>query len=114
MEYQKGMEEFYISFFDNQILFQETFERAQESKNDEAVEIMNQTDPELSIQKYADAIKNIGFTSGEMALVFSMNTRWLADYKNLEQRLGMSPVRFRFAQTFTIPGPATGEIQLSY
>jgi hypothetical protein len=103
LEYQKGMEEFYISFFDNQILFQETFERAQESKNDEAVEIMKQTYPELSIQKYADAIKNIGFTSGEMALVFSMNTRWLADYKNLEQRLGMSPVRFRFAPTFHDP-----------
>ena len=55
LEYQKGMEEFYISFFDNQILFQEAFERAQEGKKGEAVEIMKQTDPEQSIQKYADA-----------------------------------------------------------
>jgi hypothetical protein len=103
LEYQKGMEEFYISFFDNQILFQQAFQLARELKIDEAVEIMKQTDPEQSIQKYADAIKNLGFTSGEMALVFSMNTRWLADYKNLEQHLGMSPVRFRFAPTFHDP-----------
>ncbi len=115
LEYQKGMEEFYISFFDNQILFQETFERAQESKNDEAVEIMKQTDPELSIQKYADAIKNIGFTSGEMALVFSMNTRWLADYKNLEQTAGHEPCPLQVCPNLSrSPGPATGEIQLSY
>ena len=46
-----------------------------------------------------DAIEILGFTPGEKALVFSVNTRWLADCHNLEQRLGMQPVHYLFSPT---------------
>ncbi len=99
LAYQKQMEEFYLSFFQDQILFQNAFDLAGESKNDEAIEILTKTNPENTIQKYVQAIEAIGFTPGEKAMVFSMNTRWLADFYNLEQRLGMRAVRFLFSPT---------------
>jgi hypothetical protein len=99
LKYQQQMEEFYGSFFENQILFQKAFDLAEEGEMDEAVEIIKHADPENAIRKYVQAIENIGFTAGEKALVFSMNTRWLADFYNLEQRLGMRPVRFLFSPT---------------
>ena len=99
LEYQMQMEEFYLSFFENQILFQNAFDLAAEGEIDGSIEILMNADPENTIQKYVQAIKNIGFTAGEKAMVFSMNTRWLADFYNLEQRLGMRAVRFLFSPT---------------
>ncbi len=97
--YQRQMEEFYLSFFENQIMFHKAAEHAEAGEISEGVAAMEMTDPETSIKKYVTAIENIGFTSGEKALVFSMNTRWLADFYNLEQRLGMRPVHFLFSPT---------------
>jgi hypothetical protein len=97
--YQTQMEAFYLSFFENQIRFQQAFEYAAAGETARGRKVMEQTDPAGSIRKYVDAIETIGFTSGEKALVFSMNARWLADYYNLEQRLGMRPVRYLFSPT---------------
>jgi hypothetical protein len=99
LRYQKTMEEFYISFFENQEKFVQAFQFLKEEKPEKAVKILETANPDESIQKYADAIKNIGFTRGEKALVFSMNTRWKADFINLQQQLGMEAVRFKFAPT---------------
>ncbi len=99
LQYQKAMEEFYISFFDNQNLFQEAFELARNSEIEKARGVLVKATPDETIQKYVDAIKRIGFTPGEKAIVFSMNTRWKVDFINLKQRLGMEPVRFKFAPT---------------
>ena len=99
LQYQKSMEEFYISFFENQELFVEAFQLLKAGNFEKAREILLKSNPDESIQKYADAIKIIGFTRGEKAIVFSMNTRWKADFMNLKQRLGMEPVRFRFSPT---------------
>jgi len=99
LQYQKAMEEFYISFFENQILFRDAFHLAGNNQTDKVKELLSKTDPAATIQKYADAHKTIGFTRGEKALVFSMNTRWLVDYMNLGQRLGMEPIRFKFSPT---------------
>ncbi len=99
LAYQKQMEEFYLSFFEDQILLQNAFELTEAGKNDEAIEMLKNADPENTIQKYVEAIENIGFTPGEKALVFSMNTRGLVDFYNLEQRLGIRPVRFLFSPT---------------
>jgi len=99
LEYQKAMEEFYISFFENQILFRDAFQLAGNNETDKAKELLSQTNPAETIQRYADAHKTIGFTRGEKAMVFSMNTRWKADYLNLRQRLGMEPIRFKFSPT---------------
>ncbi len=99
LAYQKQMEQFYLSFFEDQILLQNAFELTEAGKNDEAIEMLKNADPENTIQKYVEAIENIGFTPGEKALVFSMNTRGLVDFYNLEQRLGIRPVRFLFSPT---------------
>jgi hypothetical protein len=99
LKYQKQMEEFYLSFFENQILFQHAYDLAAAGKIEEPVEILKKADPVNTIQKYVNAIQNIGFTAGEKAMVFSMNTRWLADFLNLEQRLGMRPIGFLFSPT---------------
>lgn len=99
LQYQKAMEEFYISFFDNQIMFREAYDLARNHQIDEARALLSGTNPREAIQRYADAHKIIGFTRGEMAMVFSMNTRWLVDYMNLGQRLGMEPIRFLFSPT---------------
>jgi hypothetical protein len=97
--YQRQMEEFYLSFFENQILFQKAYDHAEAGEINEGILAMEKTDPERTIRKYIQAIENAGFSSGEKALVFSMNTRWLADYYNLEQRLGMRPVHLIFSPT---------------
>lgn len=99
LEYQKEMEEFYISFFENQILFQDAFELTRNKEIEKAKEIIVKANPDEVIQKYTDATKRIGFTAGEKAMVFSMNTRWKADFINLKQRLGMEPIRYKFAPT---------------
>jgi hypothetical protein len=99
LEYQKGMEEFYISFFENQMLFQEAYELTTNMEVEKAKKIIANANPDEAIQKYTDAIKLIGFSRGEKALVFSMNTRWKADFINLRQQLGLEPVRFVFSPT---------------
>jgi hypothetical protein len=93
------MEEFCIYFFENQILFQEAFELTQNMEFEKARQIISNANPDETIQKYTDAIKLIGFSRGEKALVFSMNTRWRADFINLRQQLGIEPVRFLFSPT---------------
>ena len=99
LAYQKQMEEFYLSFFKDQILFQNAYDLAAKGEIDEAIENIMNADPVNTIQKYVQAIEKIGFTAGEKAMVFSMNTRWLADFYNLEQRLGMRSVGFLFSPT---------------
>lgn len=99
LQYQKAMEEFYISFFENQSLFRDAFRLAGNNQTDKAKELLSKANPAETIQRYADAHKTIGFTRGEKAMVFSMNTRWKADYLNLRQRLGMEPIRFKFSPT---------------
>lgn len=97
--YQKEMEDFYQSFFENQMIFQKAYELTELDKIVEAIEVLNKAEPETVINKYVKAIQHVGFTSGEKAMVFSMNIRWLTDFKNLEQRLGFSPVKYRFSPT---------------
>jgi hypothetical protein len=99
LQYQKAMEEFYISFFENQILFQEAFVALRNDNIENAKEIIVNANPDESIQRYADATKLVGFTSGEKAIVFTMNGRWKADFINLKQRLGMEPIRYKFSPT---------------
>lgn len=98
-KYQKGMEQFYISFFENQQAFDTAYRWLENGEIGSARDLMAGADPDITIEKYVDAMQNIGFTSGEEALVLSLNTRWKTDFVNLKQRLGMEPVRIRFSPT---------------
>ena len=99
LQYQRGMESFYQSFFENQIRFQRAYEHLGEHRVEEAADLLRASTPEETIRTYVDAVNHVGFTRGEKALVFSMNTRWLVDFYNLEQRAAIRPVRFRFSPT---------------
>lgn len=99
IRYQYGMELFYLSFFKNQQLFQEAVKAVTNGNIERAKAAMALTNPDSTLMLYVKAIENIGFTSGEKALLFSMNTRWKADYLNMKQRLGLLPVLFQFSPT---------------
>jgi len=98
-KYQRGMEEFYISFFKNQAAFTAAYKLLEKGETDKATKLMQTTNAKETIAKYVAAIKNIGFTAGEKALVISLNTRWVTDFTNLKQRLGLEPIRFKFSPT---------------
>ncbi len=99
LKYQKAMEEFYLSFFRSQQLFEQAFDLAMNNEVAKAKEAMQKANPDEAIRKFIDATGLIGFSRGEKALVFSMNTRWKTDFINLRQYLGMEPVRFNFSPT---------------
>jgi hypothetical protein len=103
IRYKKGMELFYISFFQNQQLFQKAVKAKANGNVDEAIAFMEATNPDSTLRLYVKAVENIGFTPGEKALLYSMNTRWKADYLNMKQQLGLLPVLFRFAPTLHDP-----------
>ncbi|MBN1766604.1 MAG: hypothetical protein JW860_15220 [Sedimentisphaerales bacterium] len=99
IRYQRDMELFYLSFFKNQQLFQEAVKAVNNGNMEHAKAVMAVTNPDSTLMLYVKAIENIGFTSGEKALLFSMNTRWKADYLNMKQRLGLLPVLLQFSPT---------------
>lgn len=102
-QYQRGMEEFYISFFENHDKFSKAYDFAEEGNVTEAAKLMKGTKPEETVQKFLDAYQHIEYTEGERALVLSLNTRWVPDYNNLKQRLGLASVRIRFSPTMHDP-----------
>jgi hypothetical protein len=99
ISYQRDMEKFYISFFNNQELFQKSRESLDKGNIEEARALISESDPDTTLMLYVKAVKNIGFTQGEKALVSSMNIRWKADFINLRQQLGLAPVLFRYSPT---------------
>lgn len=99
LQYQKAIEEFYISFFENQQLFDKSLEFFRNKKREMAIETIQKANPDEAIQKYVDATNILGFTSGEKAIVFSMNMRWKTDFINLKQQLGIEPVYYKFSPT---------------
>lgn len=99
IRYQRDMELFYLSFFKNQQLFQDAVKAVTNGNIKQAKAVMAATNPDSTLILYVKAIENIGFTSGEKALLFSMNTRWKADYINMKQRLGLLPVLLQFSPT---------------
>jgi len=103
LRYQRAMEEYYISFFENQKLFDEVYRLTNEKEIEKARELIVQAQPEETIKQYIDAVQNVGFTSGEKAMVVSMNARWRTDFKNIRQSLGLENVYLKFAPTYHDP-----------
>ncbi len=97
--YYSMMEEFYLSLFKNQQKFTSYYDMASRESYDSAREIMATTNPEKTIELYSKASSILPITPGEKALIFSMATRWLPDYLNLQQRLRMQPIYYKFAPT---------------
>lgn len=97
--YQLGMEEFLISFFENHHNIYEAFKLLGEGKPEKALPFVQESNPEKSIKIYAKTISDYGATRGEEGILLSLNLRWLPDYIDVRQRVGLEPVRINFQPT---------------
>ncbi len=97
-KYQRAMEEFYIAFASDQNNFMNSY-LSLDSDPQKAIELIEQTTPQATMQLYADAFNTIEATRGEQALLVSMNLRWYTAFLNLRQRLGIEPTSIRFGPT---------------
>jgi len=70
-----------------------------EGKVGEALPLVEQLDPEKSIDLFAKTIEEYGTNRGEEGILISLNLRWLPDYIDLKQRTGKEPVRINFQPT---------------
>jgi len=97
--YQLGMEEFVISFFENHNNIYRAFLLLSEGKTEEAIPFVQKMNPEESIKIYSKIISDFGATRGEEGVLLSLNLRWLPDYIDVRQREGMIPIRINFQPT---------------
>ena len=97
--YQLGMEEFLISFFENHHNIFSAFKLLEEDNQNEAIQYVQKINPEESIKLYSKIISDFGATKGEEGLLLSLNLRWLPDYIDIRQRVGIEPVRINFQPT---------------
>ena len=99
LEYYKGMERFIIEFFRNEVALQQSVALAGRGDAAGARQAIRSCRPEAVIDQYARASRQGGMTRGEMALVISMNLRWLPYFEGQRQALGLSPLRVNFQPT---------------
>jgi len=97
--YQKGIENFIISLFNNHNNGHQAFLMLREGKTGEALPLIKKSDPEESIKLYAETISEYGTNRGEEGILISLNLRWLPDYIDLKQRIGEEAVRINFQPT---------------
>jgi hypothetical protein len=101
--YYRGMEEFFIIFFENEKLLIESAGLCMEGKPGEAREIIMKASPEEAALKYAEAIQFGPKTAGEEAIILSLNLRWLPDFIDIKQKAGLLPVEYKFYPTHHEP-----------
>jgi len=97
--YQLGMEEFIVSFFQNHHNLHQAFVLLKDEKPDEAMPFILKLDPLEAIDLYAKTIMEYGATKGEQGVLVSLNLRWLPDYLDIKQRVGIESVRVCFQPT---------------
>jgi hypothetical protein len=97
--YHVSMEEFYLSLYQNQDLFNKAYGMLARGRLDSARQVLQKADPDKAIELYARASGILPITPGEKALVVSMGTRWMPDFINLEQRAGMTEICYKFQET---------------
>lgn len=103
LQYCMGMEDYYLSLFENQDKFTRAYAMLERQQNDSARAILTQVNPENTIEIYARASNFLPITTGEKAMIVSMGTRWLPDFINLKQRARLEGIRYRFAETLHDP-----------
>lgn len=98
-EYQVGMEKFIISFFNNHHHIYHSHMSLNNGDIEEALHHARKVDPEASIKLYAEIISQYGPTKGEKGILISLNLRWLPDYIDLRQSLGLEKIHINFQPT---------------
>lgn len=99
VNYFKLNEEFYISFFMDHQHFNKALELVQDHRYKEAKSEIEQAIPDKTIDLYQKAISQLDPTTSEKAILISLSLRWLPDYIDLEQQVGIAPVMINFGET---------------
>jgi hypothetical protein len=97
--YQVGMEEFIVSFFNNHYHAHQVFSLLNKGKVDEAARIARLLNPEETISMYSKILDKYDGTRGEEGVLISLNLRWFPAYIDLRQRTGLEDIRINFQPT---------------
>jgi hypothetical protein len=98
LAYYKGYEEFIQAFFETQSGLERSQAEAERGDFTKAREELGQAKPEDVIRAYVRAARQGTITSGEKALVVSLNLRWLPCFVSMRQAVGLEPVRVRIGK----------------
>ena len=99
-KYYKNLEEFILLFFENQKLLIEAAGFLMNSDVSSARNKIDKTNPEDVIVKYVETIQSGPLTTGEKAIVLSLNLKWLPDFIDVKQKTGLAPTEYKFYPTF--------------
>lgn len=99
-KYYKGMEEFFLLYFENQHLLEQASKICMNDGNlKAAAEIIKKANPEKAIVKYTEAIAYGPNTVGEQAIIVRLNLNWLPDFVDIKQKTGLMPIEYNFYPT---------------
>ncbi|MBI4890305.1 MAG: hypothetical protein HY821_06745, partial [Acidobacteria bacterium] len=94
LSYFRNYESFILAFFETQTAFERVAAALKAGDYAKLRAELSATHPEEVIRKYVAAARSGGATSGEKALVISLNLRWLPYFVSLRQAAGLEPVRY--------------------
>jgi hypothetical protein len=98
LAYFQEYERFMASFFETHTLLERAQSSAREGRFAEAAAILRRAQPEEVIRAYVRAARQGEISRGELALVVSLNLRWLPYFVSLRQTAGLEPVRVRLGR----------------
>ena len=98
LAYYKAYEEFIYAFFETHSALERAQANAKRGDFAQARVELGQANPEEVIRAYVRAARKGTTTSGEKALVVSLNLRWLPYFVSMRQAVGLEPVRLRIGK----------------
>jgi hypothetical protein len=98
LEYFRNYERFICSFFETHLAWERAQAHLKAGDFAKARAELTKTKPEEAIGWYVRAARSGTITSGEKALVVSLNLRWLPYIVSARQAAGLEPVRFRIGK----------------
>ncbi len=98
LEYFKNYEDFIYSFFQTHTSWERAQTHLKAGDYEKARAELQRAQPGDAIRSYVRAIGSGAITSGEKALVISLNLRWLPYFASALQAVGLEPVRLRIGK----------------
>lgn len=103
LAYFQGYEDFIHAFFETHSALERAKAEAKAGDFAKARMELIQAKPEDVIRRYVRAARYAAITSGEKALVVSLNLRWLPYFQSMRQAAGLEPVRVRIGKVHREP-----------
>jgi hypothetical protein len=98
LDYFKNYEDFIYTFFASHTALERAQAHLKAGEYEQARAELRRTRPEDAIRAYVRAARSGTITSGEKALVISLNLRWLPYFVSAAQAAGIEPVRVRLGK----------------